>query len=87
MTDSAITTDDTTIATTGRETLAFNVTGLGTNEPADGVAEEARVGTDELLRVGVTKTKEIQVKSATNELVKVVKCSSLLDLVMWHKIG
>ena len=65
MIDSAITTPDTTIATTGKETLAFNVTGLGTNEPADGVGEGAGVGADELLRLGVTETNEIQVKSAT----------------------
>lgn len=51
ITDSDITTEDTTIATTGRETLALNVTGLGTNEPADSV-EVVKTGADELLSVG-----------------------------------
>jgi len=51
ITDSAITTEDTTIATTGREILALSVTGLGTNEPADGV-EDVAAGIDELRRLG-----------------------------------
>lgn len=56
MIDSAMTTDVTTIATTGRETLARSVTGLGTDEPSDGLEEEG-VGTDEL-RLGATETKK-----------------------------
>jgi len=46
-----MTTEDTTIATTGRGTLSFNVTCLGTNETADGVEDEG-AGTDEMLRLG-----------------------------------
>ena len=55
ITDSAITTEDTTIATTGRESLALDVTGLGTNESADGV-EVVGPGADELLILGFTCT-------------------------------
>jgi len=48
-----MTTEDTTIATTGRETLSFNVTCLGTNETADGArVEDEGTGTDEMLRLG-----------------------------------
>lgn len=61
ITDSDITTEDTTIATTGRETLALNVTGLGTNEPADSV-EVVKTGADELLSVGFTETKTHKLK-------------------------
>lgn len=61
ITDSAITTEDTTIATTGREILALSVTGLGTNEPADGV-EDVAAGIDELRRLGFTETKKQKLK-------------------------
>ena len=67
ITDSATTTEDTTIATTGRETLALNVAGLWTNEPrADGV-EIVRVGADELLSLGITgkKKKKVQIVCGT----------------------
>ena len=56
MIDSTTTTDDTTIATTGRETLVCSVTGLATDEPSDGVEEEG-VGTTEL-GLGATKQRQ-----------------------------
>ena len=55
--ESAITTEDTTIATTGKETLVLNATGLGLSEPPDGV-EDVGVGTDVLRRLGLTETKK-----------------------------
>lgn len=67
-----MTTEDTTIATTGRETLSFNVTCLGTNETADGVEDEG-AGTDEMLRLGFTETKKHKLK------LFVAKNNSLLN--------
>ena len=58
------------MATTGRETLVLNVTGLGTNEPADGV-EDVGAGTDELRRLGLTETKK-QKNYATAERQKLI---------------
>lgn len=52
MIDSTTTTADTTIATTGRETLACSGTDLFTNEPSEGVVEggvvEGGLGTGKL---------------------------------------
>ena len=80
MIDSATTTDDTTIATTGRVTLVRNVAGLGTKEPSDGVDEEG-VGTGEL-RLGATeiKIKGTLVRSATCVLAKWSICTRFWSL-------
>lgn len=94
MIDSAMTTDDTTIATTGREALVRSVTGLGTDEPSDGVEEEG-VGTGELkpeLRLGATETeKKLEVKRHVGKMVHLhvllaVFCHPTW-LVLYHAAG
>ena len=63
MIGSAMTTHDTMIATFGKESFAASLTGLGADDPSDGV-EEARVGAGEL-RLGATETntKDMYVRS------------------------
>lgn len=69
-----MTTEDTTIATTGRETLSFNVTCLGTNETADGVEDEG-TGTDEMLRLGFTETKKHKLKLFVAKNYSLLHCT------------